>query len=54
MADFPRLAGQHRDYLAAQLAALADGSRASAIMGPMAKNLSPEDMRALSAYLASI
>lgn len=54
MAIFPRLAGQHRDYLAAQLAAYADGSRANPIMGPMAKNLSRDDIRDLAAYVASL
>jgi cytochrome c553 len=53
MAVFPRLAGQHRDYLATQLAALADGSRASPIMGPLAKGLSRDDIRDLAAYFAS-
>jgi cytochrome c553 len=54
MAVFPRLAGQHRDYLATQLAAFADGSRANPIMAPMAKSLSRDDIRDLAAYVASL
>jgi cytochrome c553 len=38
MAVFPRLAGQHRDYLTAQLHAFADEERSNPIMGPLAKN----------------
>ena len=54
MAGFPRLAGQHADYLAAQLAAFADGSRASPVMGAMARNLSAQDAQRLAAYLAAL
>lgn len=54
VAAFPRLAGQHRDYLMAQLRAFADASRPNLIMGPMAKNLSPEDIRSVAAYLESL
>jgi cytochrome c553 len=54
MAVFPRLAGQHRDYLATQLAAFADGERPNPIMGPLAKGLSRDDIRDLAAYLAAL
>jgi cytochrome c553 len=54
LAIFPRLAGQHRDYLATQLAAYADGSRANPIMGPLAKSLGRDDIGDLAAYLASL
>jgi cytochrome c553 len=54
MATFPRLAGQHADYLSAQLAAYADNSRASEIMSPMAKGLSPKDGQSIAAYLATL
>lgn len=46
----PHLAGQHGDYIAAQLAAFKSGARPSPIMQPMASPLSPEDMRSLGAY----
>ena len=54
VADFPRLAGQHGDYLNAQLLAFADGSRPNPIMGPLAKNLSADEMRSVAAYLQSL
>lgn len=54
LASFPRLAGQHPDYLAAQLAAFADESRPNPIMSPMAKNLSHDDALRVSAYLAAL
>jgi cytochrome c553 len=46
----PNLAGQHGDYIAAQLAAFKAGTRPSPIMQPMAAGLSPEDMKAVGAY----
>jgi len=49
----PRLAGQHADYIAAQLAAFKAGSRPSPIMQGMAAALSPEDMRNVGAYFQS-
>lgn len=49
----PRLAGQHADYVAAQLAAFKAGTRPSPIMQGMASALSPEDMRNVGAYFES-
>ena len=46
----PHLAGQHGDYIAAQLAAFKSGARPSPIMAGMAAGLSPEDMRSLGAW----
>lgn len=46
----PNLAGQHADYIAAQLAAFKSGARPSPIMAGMAAGLSPEDMASLGAY----
>jgi cytochrome c553 len=54
LAVFPRLAGQHADYLARQLGAYADGSRENPIMGPLAKKLSRPNIEAVSAYLATL
>ena len=48
----PNLAGQHADYIAAQLAAFKSGARPSPIMAGMAAGLSPEDMRSLGAWFA--
>ncbi|HEX6635597.1 MAG TPA: c-type cytochrome [Usitatibacter sp.] len=50
---FPVLAGQHADYIAAQLAAFKSGARPSPIMQPMAAGLSPEDMRNVAAWFDS-
>jgi len=49
----PVLAGQHGDYIAAQLAAFKAGTRPSPIMQPMAAGLSPEDMRNVGAWFES-
>lgn len=48
----PILAGQHADYLAAQLAAYKSGSRANAIMAGMSASLTPSDMRDVSAWFS--
>src|SRR5438132_955063 len=51
---FPRLAGQSAYYLAKQLRDLASGERASAIMSPIAKALSPDDIADVAAYFATV
>jgi cytochrome c553 len=51
---FPRLAGQSAFYLAGQLRDFASGVRSSAIMSPMAKALSPDDIADVTAYLAGV
>jgi len=56
---FPKLAGQHADYLAAALRAYkAEGSalvgRGNAIMGGVAKQFSNEEIRILADYVASL
>ncbi len=52
-AIYPRLAGQHAEYIARQLADFKSGKRASETMKPQAENLTPEDMAALGAYFAT-
>jgi cytochrome c553 len=53
-AAFPRLAGQHADYLIAQLEGFQSGVRANApIMTNVVKSLSPEQIRAAATYAAS-
>jgi cytochrome c553 len=47
---FPRLAGQHYQYVAKQLADFKSGKRASDTMNDMAKELSPDEMLALGVY----
>ena len=49
----PRLAGQHADYIATQLAAFKSGARPSPIMQGMAAGIAPEDMRSVGAYFES-
>lgn len=49
----PRLAGQHRSYLEQQLAAFASNARANEIMHDNSKNLTPQQISAVAAYLSS-
>jgi len=51
---FPRLAGQSAFYLASQLQDFTSGVRASAIMSPIAKALSPDDVADVTAYFAGV
>jgi cytochrome c553 len=51
---YPNLAGQKREYLAAQLRAFRDGSRKNPIMSPMAAHLADSDIENLAAYFASL
>ena len=53
-ATVPRLAGQHREYLGNQLQAFQVNSRANEMMHQNAKNLTPQQIRAVTAYLASL
>ncbi len=52
----PRLAGQHREYLAAQLKAFRASTRGEldGVMTSAAQALSPEDIELLSEYLATL
>jgi cytochrome c553 len=53
-AAFPRLAGQHVDYLIGQLEGFHSGTRANApIMQAVAHDMSPEQMKAVATYAAS-
>ncbi|WP_151446022.1 c-type cytochrome [Lacisediminimonas profundi] len=57
--SYPKLAGQHRDYLehamlGYQRGANAANGRGNAIMGSQAKPLSKQDIANISAYLASL
>ena len=51
---FPNLAGQSQTYLYVQLRAFKDGARTNAVMQPLAKALSDQDMRNLAAHFASL
>jgi cytochrome c553 len=59
--SYPKLAGQHPDYIAHALTAYqrgGDGANANGriqpIMGPMAKQLSPKDIQDVAAYVGSL
>jgi cytochrome c553 len=47
---FPRLAGQHAEYTAKQLAAFKSGQRKSTAMAEMVAKLTPDEMLALGRY----
>lgn len=47
---FPRLAGQHAEYIAKQLADFQSGKRNSETMKPQTEGLKPEEMKALGAF----
>ncbi len=51
---FPRLAGQHRDYLEKQLEAFAANLRANPIMHESSKNLTARQISEVAAYLSSL
>lgn len=47
---FPRLAGQHAEYVAKQLSDFKAGKRKSDTMKPQAEDLTPEEMKALGVF----
>lgn len=51
--QYPRLAGQHRDYLAKALTDYKTGARQNPIMQGFTANLSERDIENLAAYFAS-
>jgi cytochrome c553 len=53
-AAFPRLAGQHSDYLVAQLEGFQSGTRANApIMTNVVRTMEPQQIKAVATYAAS-
>ncbi len=50
---FPRLAGQHAAYLVRQLQVIQKQLRSSPIMHGIVKDLTPDEMKAVAAYLQS-
>lgn len=54
LALYPNLAGQKRLYLKQQLHNFRNGSRPSAVMAPMAKALSDQDIENLAEFYASL
>lgn len=54
-AQYPRLAGQHADYTAAQLVAYRDGSRGNSLqMSQVAAKLNDREIKALADYVAGL
>lgn len=51
--QWPKLAGQHAEYLALAMKAYKSGERKNVIMAPMAAPLSDADIENLAAYFAS-
>jgi cytochrome c553 len=51
---FPRLAGQHADYLVKQVLVIQRTLRAAPVMHNVIKDLSPDQMRAVATYLESL
>ncbi len=51
--EFPKIAGQHADYLATALKHYKEGKRKNPIMAGQAANLSPQDMQDLAAFFSS-
>ena len=51
--SYPNLAGQYASYLEKSLLDYRDGRRNNPIMGPMAANLSNQDIEDLAAWYAS-
>ena len=52
IAENPKLAGQHGAYIHKQLVSFKSGERKNAIMAPIAKGMTEEDIQNLIAYLA--
>lgn len=51
--NFPKLAGQHANYLEKQLKDFRDGYRKDATMVPFAKGLTDEEIKALADFYAA-
>ena len=51
--DFPKIAGQHADYIAAALKKYKNGKRGNPIMMGMAATLTDEDVQNVAAYFAA-
>jgi len=51
--DFPKIAGQHHDYLVKTLKDYKSGARKNPIMAPMAASLTARDIEDLAAYYSS-
>ena len=53
-ASYPKLAGQHEDYLVQVLRQYQNGQRNNAVMAGMAASLSQDEIHNLAAYFSSL
>ena len=53
LGEYPILAGQHSDYIAAALSQYKSGKRKNGIMAGFAAALKPDDIQDLAAYFSS-
>jgi cytochrome c553 len=51
--DFPKIAGQHYDYLLKALKDYKSGARKSPVMAPLVANLTQRDLEDLAAFYSS-
>jgi cytochrome c553 len=51
--DFPKLGGQHYDYLLHSMKSYKSGARRNAVMAPQVQNLTTKDLEDLAAYYAA-
>lgn len=52
--QYPRLAGQYRDYIENALHQYKDGTRKNAIMAPFVESLNKQNITDLAAYFSSL
>lgn len=52
--EYPRLSGQHGDYIEAQMLAFRSGQRMSPKMGPVAAKMNDQEIKAVSDYVAGL
>jgi len=54
VADFPRLAGQHAKYVARQMEFIQSLTRKAPVMHGIVKDLTPDEIQAIAAYVQSL
>lgn len=54
VAGFPRISGQHKDYVLAQMQAFRDGTRTQAMMSPISHRLNDEQLDAVANYIQGL
>jgi cytochrome c553 len=54
MPEVPHLAGQHADYILAQLTAFADGTRPNATMQAMASSVTEDERKQIASYFEGV